>query len=431
MSLDLKTHLRKFNQPELLIAVIILLPFCFGTLIGLLRLPNAIKYILDVAWIFLLMLIIGTLIKRKMAFSSSVFLVCLWPICFFLYAVISYVFNYQAIVYFLWGFRNNFRFYVAFAAFVVFLRREDIKYYLRLFDILFWLNSAVCLFQYFVLGKYQDYLGGLFGVELGSNGNLNVFLVIAIIKTSVCYLNKRESFLSFLAKSGVSLIIAALSELKFFFIEFAVIFLLALLVARFSFRKLLFIVVGIIAIPLGIQLLKNLFPEFTDFYSIQAIIDSVTLRGYSTAESLNRLTAIPVISARFLTTAIAQAIGMGLGNCDTAAYEFLNTPFYEQYYFLRYNWFSTAAIYLEMGYTGLVFFFGFFVMICFVALHKSRLKNATPEDKIYSQIGAIMAVACCMIAVYNSSLRSEAAYMAYFVLSLAFIGDKRFLEQKQ
>ena len=40
--------------------------------------------------------------------------------------------------------------------------------------------------------------------------------------------------------------------------------------------------------------------------------------------------------------------------------------------------------------------------------------------KSYCRISKIMAVCCSIIAVYNSSLRGESGYMAYFVMAIPF-----------
>lgn len=431
MSLGFKTHLRKLNQPDFLIAVIVILPFFFGALIELLGIPSSIKYLLDIAWITLFILIIINLCKRTFAPSKRVWIIFLWPICFFVYTLIVYIFYYQSALYFFWGVRNNFRFFVFVAAVIVFLKKEDIKRYFKLFDSLFWINFVVCLFQYFVLGKEQDFLGGIFGVEQGGNGYINVFFVIVIIKSSVCYLNKCESFLSFFLKSAAVNLVAAMAELKFFFVEYAIILVFAVLLSRFTVRKLLFVFVGIVALIIGIRVVTLLFPEFENFASIRSMLALATAGGYGYAEALNRFSAIPIISKGYLTTGLKRAFGLGLGNCDTSAYEFLNTPFYEQHFNLRYNWFSTAFTYLETGFVGLMFYFGYFVLVYFVALRKNKSQSiVTAEDKTYSSIAAITAVMCCVLIIYNSSMRTEAAYMAYFMLALPFIEDKKMIDRK-
>ena len=429
MSLNFKPTLRQLNQGEFLTAIVLLWPFSFGALIDMLKLPNAVKYVIDLAWFVLLFLVICNLTKKKIALSKTVVILLAWPVAFFVFTLITYPLNYQSFLYYLWGFRNNFRFYVAFAACLVFIKKEDIGYCLKLFDTLFWLNTVVCLMQFFVFGKKWDYLGGFFGVEKGCNGYLNVFMVLVIIKAVIFYLNNRETLISLLLKSGTTLVLAALAELKFLFVEYVLIVVAALILTRFSFKKMSLVLVGIACVLLGYNTLVLIFPQFSDFFSLQNMLNNATQGGYTYAEALNRFTTIPIISRDYLTTNAERLIGLGLGNCDTAAYDFLNTPFYEQHFFLRYNWFSTAFTYLETGFVGLIFTFGFFVLVYFMSRQK-RKNTVSVEGRMLCEISMLASFMSCVILVYNSSLRTEAAYMAYCMASLAFIGETKVLSRK-
>ena len=73
---------------------------------------------------------------------------------------------------------------------------------------------------------------------------------------------------------------------------------------------------------------------------------------------------------------------------------------------------------------GSICFFenGFFVLVFFLARRAARTSGA---DKMYCHIASIMAICCVLIAIYNSSLRTEAGYMAYFVLALPFVGGTK------
>lgn len=411
----------KLNQPECMIAAILFMPFLFGTLFELIGLPTALKYILDVMWILLSVLIVINFAKSVFAPSKQMWMIFAWCFGFFLFAAVTYFFHYQSLFYLAWGIRNNFRFYVFFAAAAIFLNRNMAKNCLKIFDVLFWICFAVCLVQFFLLGKNQDHLGGVFGVELGCNCYINIFFVIVIIKSAVYYLNKKERFVMFLLKSAAAISVAAMAELKFFFVEYAVILLMAILLSGLSARKLIVAVLGTVGVFVGVHITFVLFPEFANIDSIDNILKMLTEGGYGFDEALNRFTTIPVISSKFLTTAFLKLFGLGLGNCDTASYDFINTPFYEQNSFLRYNWFSTAFTYLETGAIGLLFTVGFFVLVFCFALHFNRRSAHGTDEKLFSQIAAIAATVCVLIFVYDCSLRTEACYIMYFVLALPFI----------
>ena len=146
--------------------------------------------------------------------------------------------------------------------------------------------------------------------------------------------------------------------------------------------------------------------------------------GYSGVEQVNRLTTIPIISEKFLNTPLEKLFGMGLGNCDMASYDFITTPFYNQYSYLRYQWFSTAFLYLETGFAGLTLYLGFFASIFFYSIKRKKDNLSNASDSMLCQISAIIAVLAIMITVYNSSLRTEAGYMMFFALCFPFVVKK-------
>jgi hypothetical protein len=273
------------------------------------------------------------------------------------------------------------------------------------------------------MGYEQDYLGGIFGVTKGVNGYTNVLFLLVTAKSVIYFLNKQESLLKCFAKCGAALLVGALAELKFFYIEFAIIVIVASLITKFSWRKLLIIVGGIAGVYVTITLLVRLFPDFEDFFSLEGILASATeKRAYSSSSDLNRLNSIPILIASFLKRGWQQIFGMGLGNCDTSGFEFLNTPFYAQYSWMRYPYFSIAFMFLECGFTGLAFFSGFFILIWFLC---KNTKQLSMEDRMYIQISRIVSLCCPLIIIYNNSLRAEGAYLLYFTLALGFIGSRK------
>ena len=79
---------------------------------------------------------------------------------------------------------------------------------------------------------------------------------------------------------------------------------------------------------------------------------------------------------------------------------------------------STAFLVLETGIVGLVLYIAFFVFL-FFAVHKIQKRQLASD--LYCGLSKMMAVVSLIIVVYNVSMRTEAAYMMYFVLSLPFI----------
>lgn len=418
--MNLQIKIKKRSQPEWLVWLLVFMPFFFGTLFDFLPLPSLLKYVLDIAWVMLLALFIINIYHERIQMNTNLKIITGWVVSFLIFTFLVYVFNYQSALYYIMGIRNNFRFYFAFIAFIAFLSSDDIKNYLKIFDVLFWVNSVVMLAQYVVFDFKQDSLGGIFGTQAGCNGYVNIFFVIYFARLIVNYLNKEEKTYMMVIKSASLLLLATFAEIKYFYLEFLVIIFVAALVTSFSWRKLLVLAGGAVAVIIFINLLILIFPYFADLVSIEAILKDQS-EGYSSAEAVGRLNAIRTMSELFLDTGIQKLTGLGLGNCDTSTVSFLNTPFYQEFGYLRYFWFSTAHITLETGYIGLVFFAGFFVLIA--ALSANSLKKES-ENKIYWQLSIVAAVSGILIFIYNSSLRTEAAYMLYFIMSLPFAMQK-------
>ena len=411
-----KLFIRKRNPIEWMVLLIIVLPFLFGLLFEFLRIPDFLKFSIDGALVILAFILLR---QRETVIYKQLSPIVIFVSVFFVYTLISHSFNFQSVFYYIWGLRNNFRMYIALILFAMFLTKRDADDFLRFFDVVYWINFVLCLVQCFMLGYKQDYLGGVFGTQRGCNGYVNIFLCIVVAKSVILYLNKQESLANMLLKVASALFLCAISELKFFIIEFAVIIAVASLVTKFSWRKFAIIIFSFAAVIFGIIMMIQFFPEFADFFTFEIMFNSAASdSGYTYTDDINRLTAIPVINREILTTPFLRMFGLGLGNCDLSSIEIFNTPFYETHESLNYDWFSYAFMYLETGYIGMIMFFAFFIL-CFVLIYRRMKKNEA--DKNFCQIALIMSVMCIVIAIYGASLRSDAAYMAFFVLALPFI----------
>lgn len=425
MKTKLTITIKKRSQPEWFSWFIVIMPFLFGLLNTFLGLPYALRYLIDVAWVILAFLLIRYRpLKRTKETQGLVLWVCLFLIC----TLLVYLVQYQSGLYYLWGFRNNFRYYAAFFAFAAFLRTSDIDDFFRMLDKVFWLNVLISLFQFFVQGLNQDYLGGIFGVESGVNGYTNIFFVIILTRSLILCFEKRESQKKCVSKFVAAFLVVALAELKFFFLEAIFIIVLVTLFTNFTWRKLFIVAGGIAAIFAFAALLTLLFPIFDGFLSIDWFRESaMSDKGYTGSGDLNRLNAIPRSNELWLTHWSQRIFGMGLGNCDNAAYAFLTTPFFEQNVDMHYTWLSYAYMYLECGWVGLIFYFGFFVLV-YLAIRKIE-RRSDGIARSYCRISKIMAILCCLIAIYNASLRTEAGYMAYFVLAIPFAMNRSIIRR--
>ena len=419
--MDVKGMLKieKRPLPCWLIFWIVALPLCWGTVFHFFKLPSVIKYTADVAWIALLFFMV---FKRKIEVDRKIHPLLLLVFAFFLYCLVMYLINYQSVIYFLWGIRNNFRYYVFFFAIVTFLKERDANRSFRILDMLFWVNVPITLIQYFVFGYEQDYLGGIFGVESGANASTIIFFTIVLSRSLLKYMEKNESFARCGAKCMVSLFIAALAELKFFFIFFIIILIMSALLTTFSWRKLFIFIACSILVVIMSTLLVTLFDNFEGFLSLENIWEAATQEHYSSNKTVNRLSAVPTLAEMLVPNFTDRLLGFGLGNCDTSSFAICNTPFYQMYGYLRYTFFSVAFLFLEVGYVGILFYVSFFALSFYL------IRKRTKEDRcniLHARTALIMAVLSVVLVVYNSSLRAEAGYMVYFVLALPFIDAKK------
>lgn len=422
MESKLTITIRRRSQPEWLIWLMIFLLCLFGLMFNLFRLPSIFKYLMDFLGACLLLFIILKCIWDKTVLKEYKALYT-WMVVFFMYTLLVYVFRFQSMFYYLWGLRNNFRFYVFFLACCIFLNYRSSVEFFSFFDKLFWINAVVSFIQFFVFGIKGDLMGGIFGTEVGCNSYINLFFLIISAKSMVCYLNKQESLTVCIVKGVIMMIIAAIAELKFFFAEYIIIIALAVLITEFSWRKLFFVVGAVGIVFWGIFLLTALFPKSEGLMTLGAFLDRASAEtGYTSTGDVNRLTAIPIISERFLTTLPDKLFGLGMGNCDTSSFAICNTPFYQRYGQLHYTWFTAPMVFLEMGYLGLGLYLLFFVLCIWLTWRKLK---AGEGDRLNCQLAIMMAVLCIILMFYNSSLRIESAYMIYFVLALPFIRSDR------
>lgn len=417
-----KLHIKKRAISDWLALLILLVPFTFSFLTEFLGLPGVVRMSTDL----LLFLVAIPVVHRS--FTKGVLTVpkmtaplAALAAIFFAYTLVTYMFNFQSPFYYVWGARNYLRFYIAFFVFIAFFSVDDANDCLKVFDILFWVHAAVTFFQFFVMGYSQDLLGGIFGVQKGCNGYVIFFMSIVVMKSLLSFMNGNEGTVICALKCGTSLLIAALAELKFFFFLFIIILVIAAVITRFSAKKAALMLFAGVFVIVAATILVSLFDSFENFLSIDYLISHIFRKNYASKEDLGRFTAIPTICKIFLTTLPEQLFGMGLGNCDTSTMPIFNTPFHNAYYDIHYSIFSVSFLFIETGFIGLALYVAFFVITLVKSVGMLRRGEG---NLLFNQMALITSLLCFTFIFYNSSLRTEAGYMIYFVLALPFIGKK-------
>lgn len=380
-----------------------------------LHVPYSANYVTD---IFTFLIIINVLIElRNRNTKVKIGLPALFIVGLFLVTILGFIINRQSIFLYTWGFRNNFRFYVFFIGCVVLLKKKDIDVIFKILLFFSMVNVIVATIQYFAFGIQQDSLGGIFGTQLGANGYLNIFLCVVTIIVLILFLYKKISTSLLLVTVFSNVYIAALSELKMFFVELIIIIVCLVIFSKPSRKMFLVVSFCILVLYGGIQVLYKLFPVFQGFFNMATIIASSN--SYATGTDLGRFTATKTITSMFLSDdRFKYLFGLGLGSAETSQLSLFTSQFFIQYgLILHYTWLSSAIMLIENGWVGLTCYLSFFLSIAYSSF-KIRKRNG--EIFSYCIMAQIFAVLCFVIVFYNSSLRTEAGYFAYFMLSLPF-----------
>ena len=407
------------KQPfQWLASYILFLPFCFGLLLDLIGLPGFLKYTIDLAWAGCVFMALD---RQKWTIQKQLVPLAVVAGVFFLYTLLAYLLKFQSAAYYLWGFRNNFRMYLAFFIFACSLEEDHVEGFFRVMERLFWLSIGISLIQYVVLGYEQDYLGGIFGVEQGSNTYTIIFFSIMLTRSVLSMMNGTETMMACLSKCVAALSVAVLAEMVAFFLIFVLLVVLATIFTKFSWKKCLLYVVIAFLFFVSSFFLVEIFGEDSAI-SIEKIAVRLFSSNYATTSDLGRLTAISTLKEKILLDLPSRLFGLGLGNCDTSSFAICNTPFYETYSTLHYNWFSSAFLFLETGYVGLTLYIGFLIVSFIQACKKMRENKG---NVLHCQIAAIMSVLSVVYVFYNAGLRMEAGYMVYFALALPYMKSSK------
>lgn len=418
--MDLVLRVKIRTHSEWAVLFVIFMPFTFGLLIDFLGLPSLVKYSVDLVWLFLLVLMARNQFRLP---SDSAKRLWVLVLSFFASTLIGAFLALKSPLYYLWGFRNNFRFFVFFFSCIMFVNRKNVDGYLDAVDALFYLNFLVALFQHFFLGYKGDRLGGIFGVHIGCNDTTVVFLSIVIAKSVLFFMNGKESVWLCGTKCVMALSVAVFAEIKVFFVLLLLIISMCTLLTGFSIKKFFLFSFSIFAVFVSIRLVEALFTNWTNWFSLENMLASaLSSNGYTNSGDMNRLTSAAMTWNLFLTTWEKRLFGLGLGNCDTSSFSIFSTAFFQRYSYLHYNWFSLPFMFVETGLIGLACYLMFFVRIY---LQSGKQMKKDPQRAVYCQLAQVMAVVSMVLIVYNQSMRTEAGYMMYFMLSLPFNKERK------
>lgn len=372
-------------------------------------LPRSLSYLCD---IINLVVLFGILISN--GFTIRNVKVLLIPGIFLVLGLFNSVANGVSVFLFLYGIRNYFRMFLMFYEAVCLFDQQDFVKLTDLFCKLYPINFILALHQFFVLGYYMDKIGGMFGFFHGCNAGLNIYMVLVVAITIFKFNAKKTSVWNLLFVIIGNFAMAVFGELKIYFIEFALVCLIYMLITRFSLKKVALTVTALLSIVISINILYQLYPEWNSFFTVESLFKE--RENYSNDEDIGRTKAISAISEKFYDNAVTvkSVFGMGLGSAEySTSIRFFNSDFYNKYQGLHYMWLSAAFLFIEMGYVGLVVYLAFFVY-CGINLY--RMRKAYKSDVVlYTTILTILFA--FILFAYNASLRSDYGYMIFALLA--------------
>lgn len=386
--------------------------------------PSAIVYLTDVIMISIIFFQFQDIIK---GLKNSSINVQLWIFgMIFGVMVLSSIINLVYPSMFMWGLRNNIRFFLFFFLCVALLSKRDIEKFINMLKKFFWLNVLMMTFQYFVQGYRDDYLGGFFGVSSGCNA----YVCVMISLITVIILAEFNSSKILIGKVFMYCIacmyIATLSELKIYFLEFVLIvfvqLLYTILCTKPSAKTVgICIAMGII-IATGLLLIKKYNPAILNiFLDSDAREYYLSGNGYTNSGDLNRFSAIQKLYAKFFKgDELHTLLGFGVGNCDTSKFSFLQSEFFKKYEYLHYRWFTHAWVFLEQGSIGLILLVAFFLSILIFVV-RTRKKR----ELLYNLIGISFIPTCLIGIIYNNALELETLYIISLACSIPFVVRKK------
>ena len=336
----------------------------FSLFVEVFKLPTTITYISDIVNLIILMYLLYY--KRKSeaiaALNMRATIICV--LLLFAVTLFTAAMNMVKPTLVIWSARNYLRFFPYFISTVVFEDQEGLNRKFRFLQVLQVLNVALTLYQFFYLKLSGDFLGGIFGTAKGCNGYTNIFLCIITIYSLFAYSDaKRIRMLDLVFTLVSSLAIAAMAELKVFFLELVVIFLLYFLLSRGSLRKVVVIVSSVLAGYIGLMIFSAVFPQSMQFLTnIEGIMEYGT--GTGGGYSLGRIGAYSNINRLiFHDDLMLNLFGLGFGNCEYSSFPMFRSAFYNSYGYLNYRWFTNQIWFLQCGYLGIIAYLAVIVSI--------------------------------------------------------------------
>ena len=183
--------------------------------------------------------------------------------------------------------------------------------------------------------------------------------------------------------------VSIIAELKFYFVQLAILIVLYVLVSRPSIKNVLLVAGLLFGLYFAIQAFYAFMPGWDNYFDLKTLVASNTEGGYGTADGLNRLSAVETIRGLFMTDPASQLFGLGFGAGTYS--QFFAAPLYSAWgEVLHWTWFTDAQLFLETGYVGLICYGLFFIGLGVRGLCTRRGSNG--EEAVFMIMGTPVVV---------------------------------------
>lgn len=392
--------------------------FFIVTGVTLLGFPISVYYILDLAMLLLLIFIIKRILYiNKLSYMKSIKIVFIFLIFItFLGDIVNFV-PLQLVIL---GIRNLYRFFILFWGILIYWKKQDIENFMNFCFIFQVFNLLVGLYKYFILGLWGDSLGG--SIFTGGGG-LNHFCLLLVSYYTVAFFNKNIGWNKFGFIILSVFILGALAEEKMliisssFCIGVGYLFICSVK-PKINFRRFIVILFILAVIPILYCIINKIAPDILNtITSIDNILE-VGKVSFDEGYRIPRIGAFQFINEKFLQSNLLKIFGLGLGNCDSAGIEFLQSDFYKIYGDYNYRWFTHQWTYLECGSLGFASYILFFITVILSSL---KLSCKIIEKKVdYLLATASYATVVIIMMWHDSGLRTECGVFIFTGLAMGF-----------
>ena len=169
------------------------------------------------------------------------------------------------------------------------------------------------------------------------------------------------------------------------------------------------------------------------FPYVSLSLDALIKEGNSTGGGYNisRLNAFSDINSIFFKNDIIDNLfGYGFGNCEYSNVSLFCSEFYNLYGAYNYRWFTSQWIFLETGYAGIISYV--FILISDIIYSFKCYRRSWKKDRSLILCCLIMGVICLISVIYNSLLKADYGYVAFFSLAISaivFKGEKNYVKR--